>query len=140
MHLIRNRHLGFPQLMNDFINREMRDAAEGRRSIPAVNIHENEKGFELEVAAPGFGKDEIKIEVHDGILHLTGDKKTKKEEKKNGKWTRKEFSYHSFDRSFSLPKTVNAEKIDASYDNGILTVKLPLKQKEIKSPKKIDIR
>lgn len=93
-------------------------------SIPAVNVTENKKEFKLEVAAPGFKKEDFKLEVKNGYLIINGEHKTemKKEEEM---YTRREFSYNSFSRSFALPENVEEAKINARYDDGILLVSLP---------------
>jgi len=89
----------------------------------------------LEVAVPGFSKDDFSIDVDHHTLTITGEKKEEtKEEKEN--YTRKEFSYASFKRVFTLPETVNGENISAAYENGILRVQLPKKTEEKKENKK----
>jgi len=93
-------------------------------SIPAVNVTENAKEFKLEVAAPGFKKEEFNLEVKNGYLTINGE--TKAEEKKEDeKYTRREFRFSSFSRSFALPENVEESMIKARYDDGILFVTLP---------------
>lgn len=102
---------------------------------PSVNVVENEKEYRLEVAVPGFSKDDFAIDVDHNVLTISGEKKNEtKEEKEN--YMRKEFSYTSFKRSFTLPETVNADKISAAYENGILNVHLPKKVEDKKESKK----
>jgi HSP20 family protein len=104
-------------------------------SQPSVNVVENDKEYRLEVAVPGFGKDDFSIDVDHHVLTITGEKKNEaKEEKEN--YTRREFSYSSFKRSFTLPETVNGENISAAYENGILNVQLPKKVEGKKESKK----
>jgi HSP20 family protein len=104
-------------------------------SQPSVNVVENDKEYRLEVAVPGFGKDDFTIDVDHHVLTISGEKKNEaKEEKEN--YTRREFSYSSFKRSFTLPETVNGEKISAAYENGILNVQLPKRVEEKKESKK----
>lgn len=93
------------------------------RLVPAVNIHEDEKAYHIEFAAPGLKKEEFNINVKDGMLNVWSEKKDEKvEEKKN--YTRREFSYTSFSRSFRLPDDVNPEEIDAKYKEGVLTINM----------------
>lgn len=92
--------------------------------MPAMNIKENDENFEIDIAAPGFNKKDFEITIENGILHLSAEKKEEKEEKEDN-FTRKEFSYNSFSRSFTLPENVNDEdNIDAKYKNGILKLTL----------------
>jgi HSP20 family protein len=103
--------------------------------IPSTNVIENDKEFKLELSAPGFDKKDFKVEVVDGMLNISAEKEENKEEKKEN-YRKKEFSYSSIRRSFSLPENVMDEKIDAKYDNGILNVVLPKKVIESDKPKK----
>ena len=98
----------------------------GAKSVPAVNVVENDKNFELEVAVPGMKKEDFKVEVKDGILMISAESKREEEEKKNN-YTRREFSYSSFSRSFTLPENVNADTIVANYKDGILKLNMPKK-------------
>jgi len=93
-------------------------------NIPAVNIVENKNHFELSLAAPGMKKNDFKIDVEGNTLTVSAENEENKEET-NEKYTRKEFNYTSFSRSFSLPDGVNKDKIDASYENGLLKLVLP---------------
>lgn len=99
-----------------------------RRGIdPAANIIEHPDSFELDLAAPGMKKDDFKIQLENSILTISSEvEDSKEEEGKN--YTRKEFHYSSFSRSFNLPKTINLDKIKADYENGILKVMLPKKE------------
>lgn len=93
-------------------------------SIPAVNIVENKDNYEVSLAAPGMKKDDFNIDIDANTLTISAEKEEKKEEKED-RYTRKEFNYTSFSRSFSLPDWVNKDKIDASYENGLLKLVLP---------------
>ena len=95
-------------------------------SIPAVNVVEKAKEFNVEVAAPGFKKDDFKLEVKNGCLTISGELKTE-EEKKDEKYTRREFRFNSFMRTFTLPENVREEEIKAHYNDGILVITLPKK-------------
>lgn len=93
-------------------------------SIPAVNVTENKSEFKLEVAAPGFKKDDFKLEVKNGYLIINGEHKTEMN-KEDETYTRREFSFNAFSRSFALPENVEEGKINARYNDGILLVSLP---------------
>ena len=92
-------------------------------SVPAVNVKETEKGFDIELAAPGLSKNDFKITVDNRVLTISSEKQEEKEQKEK-EYTRKEFSYSSFSRSFALPENVNEDGIKATYDNGLLNVSL----------------
>ncbi len=91
---------------------------------PAVDITESETGYEVKAELPGMKKDEIKISFDNDVLSLSGERKSEVDEKEKN-FHRIERSYGKFERSFVLPKDVNAEQIKASYDNGILTIAIP---------------
>lgn len=95
-------------------------------NVPSVNIKETSKEYTLEVAAPGLERKDFNIEVENNTLKISAEKEEKKEEKKesNG-YSRKEYSYNSFSRSFFLPENVKEAAIDAKYENGILKVHVP---------------
>jgi len=108
-------------------------------SIPAVNILENDETFLVEVAAPGKDREDFKIELDNDILTISSMSKEehKKEEKMAEKYTRKEFSYKTFKRAFSLPESVDSGKISASYTNGVLEINLPKKEEAKVQPKRL---
>ncbi len=125
----------FRALSEDFWNNEnLFDYAFLRKeTLPAVNIKENEDHFEIEVAAPGFQKKDFKIDVQNGILNISAETSEREVEEGNN-YTRKEFSYSAFNRSFTLPENINEEKVNAKYENGLLSLKL--NKVEVKQPKK----
>lgn len=92
--------------------------------VPAVNVKETDKLFEMEFAAPGLKKEDFVIEVKDNMLTVSCEKKEEKEEVKDN-FTRKEFNYTTFNRSFWLPDNVNAEDIKAGYKDGVLKLTIP---------------
>jgi HSP20 family protein len=93
--------------------------------VPAVNIVENEKEWKIEVSAPGFSKEDFKINLEKEVLTISAEQK-KEESKEEKNYTRREFSFGSFSRSFRIKEnTVDVEKIGAAYDNGILNITLP---------------
>lgn len=103
-----------------------------KQSVPAVNVKETEKGFEIEMAAPGLAKKDFSITVENRILTIATEKEEEKEEKE-GNYTRREFSYNSFSRSFTLPEGVNEEDVQANYAEGVLRLNVP--KKSIAEPK-----
>ncbi|WP_396169652.1 Hsp20/alpha crystallin family protein [Flavobacterium sp.] len=105
------------------------------QTLPAVNIKENKKEFNIEFAAPGFTKKDFKIDVDQDVLTISAEKEHEENEETES-YSRKEFSYNSFSRSFSLPNTVSGEKIDARYDDGILKLSVPKKAASKALPKK----
>jgi HSP20 family protein len=137
----------FPEVPSFFDDFEMRDffrpfyGTGGMRTIPAVNVKETDKSFELELAVPGMKKEDFKIELQNDTLTISAEREEKKEEKdKEDSYSRREFSYRSFSRSFSLPeKLVDGEHISANYRDGILRLSVPKTQKESKAPKRIEI-
>jgi HSP20 family protein len=109
-------------------------------TVPAVNIIETDKAFELEVAAPGFSKSDFKITVENNVLRIASDvSKAKEKEEKKMECLRQEFAYGKFARSFSLPNIINTEKISAEYKDGILHVILP-KREELTISKQVAIQ
>ncbi|MFL5752286.1 MAG: Hsp20/alpha crystallin family protein [Bacteroidia bacterium] len=92
--------------------------------VPAVNINESDKAYEIEFAAPGYEKDEFKINLSQNILTVSAEKKNQKEDKQEG-YTRREFNFSSFKRSFTLPDSAKEDEIRAEYKNGILHVSIP---------------
>ena len=107
-------------------------------SIPAVNIQETEDMFKVEVAAPGKTREDFNIELDNDVLTISAEEKKENETtEKNGKFTRKEFSYSNFKRAFSLPETVNSEEISASYENGVLMINPPKKEEAKVQPKRM---
>jgi len=96
-------------------------------SLPAANVSETDKEYRIELVIPGFKKEEVKVNVQNEVLEVSAETRTEKEEK-NRKFTRKEFSYGSFNRSFQLPKAADLEKISAKYDNGLLKLEIPKKE------------
>ena len=101
---------------------------------PAINIVENEKNYEIELAAPGLSKDDFKLNVNnDDELEISLEKKSE-ENKEKRNFLRREFSYASYRRSFVLPEEVEREKISAVMLNGVLKITLPKKEAVVKTP------
>jgi HSP20 family protein len=131
---------------DDFINRSLMNwglsnFADTGSTLPAVNIRETEKSYEVEMAAPGMKKEDFKIELDNNILTISSERKEEHEEEEKEKYSRREYSYEAFQRSFNLPKeVVDEEKIEAHYKDGVLQLTIPKKEKaKQKPPKKIEI-
>ena len=120
-----------PSLFDDFFKpwNEWFDTGSWPRTlnVPAVNITENKDSYLVSLAAPGMKKDDFKIDVDGNMLTISSEKEESKEEK-DKKFTRKEYNYSSFSRSFALPDEINREKIEAKYEDGVLKISLPRKE------------
>jgi HSP20 family protein len=112
---------------------------EARKSGGLSNVSENDKEYKIEVSAPGLKKKDIKIDLDENILRISSEVENKKEEKNDG-YYRKEFCKTGFQRSFTLPRLVDKEKITASMEDGILNVSIPKIKEEKKDTIKIDIK
>ena len=123
-----SRHPFYSNWMKDFENDFSKNDSTCRGDLPAVNISEDEKQFSLEMAAPGLKKDDFKINLDNQLLTISKEEKEEKEEK-NDNYTRREFVYNSFSRSFRLPKTIVVDKVKADYKSGILKITLPKDEK-----------
>lgn len=126
----------FPSFMDDFLGRDFFsnffDNQTGM-SIPSVNIIEGKEDFRIEVAVPGLDKKDFKIDLNNNVLVISSEKEVKNEQN-DEKYMRKEFSYSSFQRSFTLPNSVDAEKINAAYKDGVLNVTIPKKEDAKEKP------
>lgn len=121
-----------PSLLDDFITRDWLDSSLANwrvsgATLPAVNVMETNDDFKIEVAAPGMKRSDFKVELDNNLLTISSQREDKSEEKdESGNYTRREFSYQSFQRSFSLPENkVLGDKITARYIDGILHVTVP---------------
>lgn len=106
--------------------------------FPPVNIKESKEAYFLDLAVPGLEKNDFKINLEGKTLFISAEKKEEKEEPKD-KQIRKEYSFKSFKRSFTIDDSIDTGKIDAKYENGILKVILPKKEEEIQQNKEISI-
>ena len=131
-----------PDIFNDFFDNSWMERP--TYTAPAINVIETEKEYEVELAAPGLDKEDFKVHVDaDNNLHIEMEKKTEnKEDKKHGRFLRREFSYEKFQQTLLLPDDVDAEKIEAKVEKGVLNVTLPKKEKIVKTDavKRIDIK
>ena len=131
----------FDSLWDDFFNKEVfnRGVELGTR-VPAVNVSETDTSYHVEVAIPGYKKEDFNIDIDNNILTISSEQKNEREEYEGKKTTRREFSYSSFQRSFQLPENVNEDSISASYKDGILKLDLPKTEPaKAKEKKKISI-
>ncbi|MGB5172063.1 MAG: Hsp20/alpha crystallin family protein [Eudoraea sp.] len=137
MSIVRKNNLVFPALMSDIFKPDWFGGLENNESfIPAVNILENEASFELELFAPGRKKEDFNVEVDEQVLTISSEIK-EEEEIKEKSYSRKEYTYSSFKRAFTLPDTVNEDAIEASYKDGVLKFVLPKKEEALPKPKRL---
>jgi len=143
--LLQKRKTEFPiwgEVFGNFLANEPLNCSQNFRevygSIPAANIKENENEFQIELAVPGKKKEDFKIDVKEKILSVSSESKTANVEKEE-KFTRKEFSYETFKRSFKLPEVANAELIGAMYSDGILKISIPKKDTKHDTIKSITV-
>ncbi|GGC79459.1 heat-shock protein [Flavobacterium lutivivi] len=139
MNLIKRNTVPFPSIIDEFLKPDFFGGIQNfGANVPAVNIRESETEFAVELAAPGKRKEDFIIDLDDNVLTISSETKTDNEQKdEKGKYTRREFSYSSFKRSFSLPETVNEDEIKASYENGVLHVTMPKKEEALPKPKRM---
>ena len=136
----------YPSLFDRFFDNELfdwssRNYSNTNTTLPSVNIKESNVDFEVEVAAPGFTKDDVKIELNHDLLTISSEKEIANETKEGQQFSLREFSYQSFSRSFTLPNTADSDKIEAKYENGILRIIIPKKEEARPKPvKKIEIK
>ncbi|MFW5835432.1 MAG: Hsp20/alpha crystallin family protein [bacterium] len=135
-----------PTSPDKFLDENLRDIfstnyAGPKATMPSVNVKETDDEFQIEVAAPGMKKEDFSINLDNNMLSISSEHKEEAKDEDEG-YTRKEFSYQSFRRTFNIPEgVIDQEKIDAKYDDGILSIRMP-KQEEakVKPAKKIDIK
>ncbi|MCS6819440.1 MAG: Hsp20/alpha crystallin family protein [Chitinophagales bacterium] len=127
-----NSNPRFSSIIESFFNDEFPSIfnREWFGNLPMVNIKDTNESYQIEVAAPGFNKENFSVKVEDNILTISGTVNEEKENIDNEKYTRREFRYQSFTRSFTLPKKIDSTKITACYENGILKVILPKPEEE----------
>lgn len=136
MTLARRSESYLPSLFDRFFNSDLMDwnltnFSGPNTTLPAVNVKETVDDYILEVAAPGMSKKDFKVSFQNNVLTISSEKREEKRDEDDN-YTRREFSYQSFQRSFTVPQhNVDGEKITANYADGILCVKLP-KREEVK--------
>ena len=136
MNLVRKHNSPFfPALFDEWLSNEwLPSSTLPTKQLPAVNIQETDTSFLLELAAPGFKKEDLQVEVEKDILSISSQSDAAAEE--DAQYTRKEYGYHSFRRTFTIPESVDSKKIEAQYKEGILEVKLPKKKEMLQEAKK----
>jgi len=136
---INNAYL--PGMLDELFRNDLSDRLyTGRQHLcaPAVNIIEEEKAFQIELAAPGMKRDDFRLDLDNEVLTISSEKK--EQEEKGPRYLKREFGVQAFKKSFSLPDSVNSDAISAVYTDGILRITLPLKEEEVKKgPKSIEI-
>lgn len=133
----------FNVLFDDFISRDLfnwgnSNFSETNTTIPAVNIRENGENYLVEVAAPGMTKDDFKVELDGNMLTISSEKSNRQENKQDERYSHREFSYQSFQRSFTLQKNVvDLDRILAKYENGLLQLVIPKKEEAKQKPARL---
>lgn len=141
MAIIRRTNNWLPSVFNDFFGNEWME--QSNKSVPAINIQQNDNGFTVEVAAPGMTREDCTVRLDESNnLVIEFEKKSQTEDKdKKGSYLRREFSYAQFQRRMILPDNVVKDKISAKVENGVLTVDIPTVQEEVKpSSRQIEIQ
>ncbi|HET9058176.1 MAG TPA: Hsp20/alpha crystallin family protein [Chitinophagaceae bacterium] len=131
----------FDSLFNDFFNTPatMLETGNGNRAYPKVNIHETEDAYHLELLAAGRNKEDFNVTAENGLLTI-GYEKKEESKTEDYKTIRKEFTFSSFKRSFSIDENIDAENIQAKYENGVLKLYLPKKKVAKETPRHINIQ
>lgn len=139
------RKAGLPALLSDWFNTEFFgpdltdvDFFDGKRigvTVPSANVTETANNFLVELAAPGLKRDDFKVEMDDHTLTISAEKEDKVDEEKEG-YSRKEYAYNSFCRSFTLPENVREDKVDAKYEDGVLKLVIPKREVAPKKERK----
>lgn len=141
MTLVKRRENMFPSMWNDLFNDDFfrgRSLANSEFTVPAVNIKENAENYTIELAVPGKKKEDFNIELDHNLLTISSEEKTEStEDNKDRNYTKREFKYSSFSRSFTLPDAADSEKIKASYDEGILKIEIGKKEEAKEKPKRM---
>ena len=132
-----------PVLFDDFFNRDIfnwgnLNFSDTDTTIPAVNIKETPESYEVEVAAPGMTKDDFKVELDGNSLTISSEKRNENQQKDEERYFRREFSYESFQRTFTLQKdVVDIDKIEAKYEHGLLRLLIPKKEEAKQKPPRL---
>ena len=132
---VRRSQNWLPSIFNDFFDNEL--MAKAKATAPAINVIETDKAYKLELAAPGMTKEDFSVRIdEENNLVISMEKKAEnKEEKKDGRYLRREFSYSKFQQTMILPENVDKDHISAQVENGVLNIELPkLSEEEVKKP------
>lgn len=154
MNTLMRTNSGLPSLIENFFGRDMNDffSQAAMQNVPAVNVVEHADGFRIEVAAPGLKKDDFKLNLNHNNLTISAYKEERQEQpsgqsesgqQSSGgqeRYTRREFSYTSFQRTFMLPNSADADQIRANYEDGVLKIEIPKREEaRVKPPRQIEI-
>ena len=139
---VRRTQNWLPSIFNDFFDNDW--MVKANATAPAINVFETEKEYKVELAAPGMTKEDFNVHIdEENNLVISMEKKTEnKEEKKEGRYLRREFSYSKFQQTMILPDDVHKEKISAQVENGVLNIDLPKfsEQEKEKAKRFIDVK
>lgn len=142
-----NNNQGMTNLFDDLFSRDLWNWGLANNSttnttIPAVNIRESADSYEVEMAAPGMRREDFKVELDGNNLTISSEMQNEQEEKEGERYTRREFSYQSFQRTFTLPRNVvDVDQINAKYENGVLRLLIPKREEaKQKPPRMIEIK
>lgn len=144
MNIVRKQRGVFPSIFNEFFENDWSQGtsfSQLRTATPAVNIHEDDEQFTIDVAAPGLKKEQFAVNLEKHLLTISAETENKEEEEtaEKGGYRRREFNFSSFKRSFKVPNRIDETKISAKYEDGVLKVTLPKKEVEVTEAKKIEI-
>jgi HSP20 family protein len=142
MTLVKVNNRPFGNLFNEWLNEfpsAARSFGQDFLAFPQTNIHETADAYHMELNVPGRTKDDFKIQVEEGLLTISFDKKEETPQNDDYKTLRREFEYKSFKRSFSVDNKIDVDGIQAKYDNGVLKLLLPKKEEAKPSTKQINI-
>lgn len=146
MAIIRARRPSFPTFEDQFFDNDWLDFmnsnfSETNTTLPSVNVKETDEEFQVELAAPGLKKEDFNINLENNQLTVSSEHKEEAKKEDDGKYSRREFSYQSFKRTFTIPENmVDSDKIDAKYEEGILHIRLPkLEQAKTKPSRVIEV-
>ncbi len=129
-----------PDWLDDFFSGEVNPLLKARiLTMPPVNVFESESAYSIEFAVPGLDKKDININLENDVLTISVEK-NEEEVSQEGQYTKREFNYSNFRRSFTLPEIADREKIDAKTENGILVISINKKEEVINKPKQIEIK
>lgn len=145
MTLIKRNDASFlPNLWEDFFDNDWSGGIMPRRNsgtLPAVNVKDEADHIALEMAAPGMKKEDFKVDLDHNVLTISSEQKEEHEDKEHSAYTRREFNYQSFSRSFTLPDSVKTDKISAKYNDGVLHIHIPKKDEAKAQPaRQIEIK
>ncbi len=134
MLVVKRNQTALPSILNEFFNNDFLERVEKSVStfVPKANIKELDKEYVIELAVPGYSKKDFELNVEEDVLKISAHKEIKKEEEKdNDKYIHSEYYVEDFERAFTLSKNIDIDKIEATYKDGILSVKVPKKEEAV---------